>query len=91
MIFLDIYIDYRRRKLVSELVTTMCDRNQVEMLMRFNFVGCTHEVEAALGFKARNADPLQRPLYSQIMYSWYIKRGDYRNGVYAKLTAKKGI
>lgn len=59
----------------------MCDRNHVEMLMRFNFVGCANEVEAALGFKARNADPLQRPLYSQIMYSWYIKRGDYRNGM----------
>ncbi|CAG8765376.1 15693_t:CDS:2, partial [Acaulospora colombiana] len=34
--------------------------------------------EEALGHHARTADPLVRPTYSQILYSWYIRRGDYR-------------
>lgn len=59
----------------------MCESNEVELLMSFNFVGFSDEVEDALSFKARNADPLKRPLYSQVLYSWYIQRGDYRQGM----------
>jgi nuclear pore complex protein Nup160 len=58
----------------------MCERNKVELMMSFNFVGLTGEVEEALGHHARTADPLLRPSYSQILYSWYIRRGDYREG-----------
>ena len=58
----------------------MCEENAVEKLMTFNFAGFTHEAEDALSFKARNADPLVRPFYSRILHTWYVRRGDYRNG-----------
>lgn len=58
----------------------MCEENAVEKLVSFNFVGFNTEVEDALSFNARNADPRVRPFYSRILYTWYITRGDYRNG-----------
>lgn len=59
----------------------MCEDNAVETLMSFNFAGIADEVEAALSFKARNVDPRVRPCYSRILYLWYTRRGDYRNGM----------
>lgn len=61
----------------------MCEENAVEKLVAFEFVGISNEVEAVLAFKARNADPRLRPCYSRILYTWYIRRGDYRNGPHA--------
>jgi len=58
----------------------MCEENAVEKLVSFNFAGFNTEVEDALSFNARNADPCIRPFYSRILYTWYITRGDYRNG-----------
>lgn len=58
----------------------MCEENAVEKLASFNFAGFNTEVEDALSFNARNADPRIRPFYSRIIYTWYITRGDYRNG-----------
>jgi nuclear pore complex protein Nup160 len=58
----------------------MCEENVVDRLMLYNFVGVVDEVEQALSFKARNADPRMRPFYSKILYTWYSSRGDYRNG-----------
>jgi len=58
----------------------MCVENQVETLMRFNFIGFAGEVEQVLRFKSRNAIPDRRPLYAQVLYGWYIQRGEYRNG-----------
>jgi len=60
----------------------MCEQNAVEMLIGFDFSGIASEVEAALAFKARNAEPCSRPYYSRILYAWYTKRGDFRNGLY---------
>ena len=60
----------------------MCEDNAVNALMRFNFAGMANEVEDALAFKARNADPLIQPSYSRIIYTWFIRRGDYRQGRY---------
>jgi nuclear pore complex protein Nup160 len=70
---------YRKRECVSELVYRMCEENAVEKLMAFNFAGFADEVEDALAFKSRNADPRVRPFYSRILYTWYVLRGDYRN------------
>ena len=58
----------------------MCEENAVDRLMALNFAGLADEVEDALAFKARNADPRIRPFYSRILYTWYVSRGDYRNG-----------
>ena len=58
----------------------MCEENAVEKLVSYNFAGFNTEVEDALSFNARNADPRVRPFYSRILYTWYITRGDYRNG-----------
>jgi nuclear pore complex protein Nup160 len=58
----------------------MCEDDAVEKLMTFNFAGFADDVEDALSFKARHVDPRIRPFYSRILYSWYVFRGDYRNG-----------
>lgn len=71
---------YRRRDSISQLLYRMCEENAVDRLMTLNFAGLADEVEDALAFKARNADPRIRPFYSRILYTWYVSRGDYRNG-----------
>ena len=63
----------------------MCEEHAIERLMSFNFVGISDEVESALSFKARNADPRMQPFYSRILYTWYVTHGDYRNGEPARL------
>jgi nuclear pore complex protein Nup160 len=60
----------------------MCEEDAVEKLMTYNFAGFADEVEDALSFKSRNVDPRTRPFYSRILYSWFISRGDYRNGMF---------
>lgn len=70
----------RKRDSASQLVYRMCEEHAVDRLMTYTFAGLADEVEDALSFKARNADPRARPFYSRILYSWYIQRGDYRNG-----------
>ncbi|THG99568.1 hypothetical protein EW026_g2819 [Hermanssonia centrifuga] len=71
--------DKLRRDFTSHLVYRMCEDHAVDRLMALNFAGLSDEVEEALSFKARNADPRIRPFYSRILYTWYISRGDYRN------------
>ncbi|KAF8076014.1 nucleoporin Nup120/160-domain-containing protein [Lyophyllum atratum] len=34
-------------------------------------------------FKARNVDPRVHPSFSRILYTWFIRRGDYRNAALA--------
>ncbi|KAI0363723.1 hypothetical protein BV20DRAFT_957701 [Pilatotrama ljubarskyi] len=68
-----------KRECTSQLVYRMCEENAVDRLMALNFAGLADEVEDALAFKARNADPRIRPFYSRILYTWYVSRGDYRN------------
>lgn len=63
-----------------ELVYRMCEDNEINKLISFNFAGFADEVEKALAFKSRNSDPRDKPYYSQILYSWYISRSDYRSG-----------
>lgn len=70
----------RKRDCISQLLYRMCEENAVDRLMALNFAGLADEVEDALAFKARNADPRIRPFYSRILYTWYVSRGDYRNG-----------
>ena len=71
---------YRKKDCASHLALRMCEDNAVAKLMTFDFAGVASEVEAALAFKARNADPRLRPCYSRILYTWYTRRGDYRSG-----------
>ncbi|KAH9950096.1 nucleoporin Nup120/160-domain-containing protein [Amylocystis lapponica] len=71
--------DRLKRECISHLVYRMCEEHAVERLMAFNFANFADEVEDALSFKARNADPRVRPFYSRILYTWYVSRGDYRN------------
>ncbi|KAF8914143.1 nucleoporin Nup120/160-domain-containing protein [Gymnopilus junonius] len=68
-----------KRECFTQLAVRMCEENAVDTFMKFDFAGITSEVEAALAFKARNADPRLRPSYSQVLYTWYTRRGDYRN------------
>jgi len=60
-------------------VQSMCEGNAVDRLLSLNFVGLPNEIEHALSFKVRNADPLSRPMYPQVLYAWYFFRGDFRN------------
>ena len=70
----------RKRECIGPLVYRMCEEHAVDRLMSYNFAGLAGEVEDALSFKARHADPTARPFYSRILYTWYTSRGDYRNG-----------
>lgn len=65
---------------MSGLVYKMCESNALDRLLSMNFRGLVQEVEAALSFKARNADPRSPPNWSQVLYTWHTIRGDYRNG-----------
>ena len=65
---------------MSQLVYKMCEDGAVDRLLTMNFQGLVQEVELSLSFKARNADPRSQPNWSHILYTWYITRGDYRNG-----------
>lgn len=72
----------RTQQHVTHLVYKMCDDDTLDRLLSMNFRGLVEEVEAALSFKARNADPRISPNWSHILYTWYIRRGDYSNGMY---------
>ncbi|KAG6888649.1 hypothetical protein C0992_007907 [Termitomyces sp. T32_za158] len=72
-----------QRECVSQLAYRMCDNNSIDKLMSFNFSGLADEVEEALAFKARNIDPRVQPSYSKILYTWFIRRGDYRSAALA--------
>lgn len=72
----------RKRDFASQLTLQMCEGDAVARLMAFDFAGISDEVEAILSFKARNVDPRIGPNYSRILYTWYIQRGEYRNGRY---------
>ncbi|KAG6820164.1 hypothetical protein H0H93_004427 [Arthromyces matolae] len=72
-----------QKEFVCELTYRMCDDNAINKLMSFNFAGLADEVEEALAFKARNIDPRVQPSYSRILYTWFIRRGDYRNAAFA--------
>lgn len=67
--------------MATQLAIRMCEEKAVEKLMAFDFGGVASEVEDALAFKARNDDPRNQPSYSKILYTWYSRRGDYRNGL----------
>ncbi|KAK0206120.1 nucleoporin Nup120/160-domain-containing protein [Desarmillaria ectypa] len=69
----------QKRESVSQLVYRMCEDNAAQKLMTFNFTGFADEVEDALSFKVRNADPRSRPNYSRILYGWYTSRSDHKN------------
>lgn len=57
----------------------MCENDAIDAFMSFDFAGVAKEVEAALAFKARNAEPDSRPPYAHILYAWHIQRGNYRD------------
>ena len=70
----------RKRECASQLAIRMCEENAVERLMTFDFGGISDEVTSALSFKARNVEPHFRICYAKILYTWYVRRGDFRNG-----------
>ncbi|KAF9468851.1 nucleoporin Nup120/160-domain-containing protein [Collybia nuda] len=72
-----------KQECVSQLAYRMCEDNAVETLMSFNFAGLSDEVQDALAFKARNVDPRSLPSWSKVLYTWYTRRGDYRNAALA--------
>ncbi|KAG6833626.1 hypothetical protein H0H87_004253 [Tephrocybe sp. NHM501043] len=72
-----------QRDFASQLAFRMCDEKAVDKLMAFNFAGLGDEVAEALAFKARNMDSRAQPSYSRILYTWFIRRGDYRNAALA--------
>lgn len=76
---------------MSHLVYKMCEEDALDRLLSMNFRGLVQEVEQSLSFKARNADPRVQPNWSQILYTWYTVRGDYRNGKYSQAVTYSGL
>ncbi|KAF5363323.1 hypothetical protein D9756_000589 [Leucocoprinus leucothites] len=70
----------QKRECASQLTFQMCENDAIDTFMSFDFAGISKEVEAALSFKARNAEPGSRPSYAHILYTWYVRRGNYRDG-----------
>ncbi|KAH8835198.1 hypothetical protein DL96DRAFT_1573284 [Flagelloscypha sp. PMI_526] len=70
---------YLKRENVVPLVYRICEDGATSKLISINFGELMDDVEEALSFKARNSDPRAHPSYSQVLYTWYISRGDYRN------------
>ncbi|KDQ20617.1 hypothetical protein BOTBODRAFT_626620 [Botryobasidium botryosum FD-172 SS1] len=68
-----------KHEFIRHLVTIMCENEEVDQLMKLNFIGFQSEVEDTLAFKARNTDPLARPNYARILYAWHVFKGDYRS------------
>ena len=69
----------RRKDFLGQLISHMCEANEVGRLNALSFVGFQQEVEKLLSFKARHSDPLRHPNYYKVLYSWHISRGDYRS------------
>lgn len=61
------------------LVSAMCETGDVARLVQFPFTALQSELERTLAFKARNSDALDKPNYYQILYSYYIFRGNFRD------------
>lgn len=68
-----------KRDLLGQLISAMCEANEVGQLNSLGFIGFQNDVEERLNFKARNSDPLRSPNYYKVLYSWHISRGDYRS------------
>ncbi|TIA99298.1 hypothetical protein E3P96_02943 [Wallemia ichthyophaga] len=72
------YVDIQHECL-RYLVSAMCETGDVARLVQFPFTSLQPELERTLSFKARNSDALDRPNYYQILYSYYIFRGNFRD------------
>ncbi|OCF41500.1 hypothetical protein I317_04703 [Kwoniella heveanensis CBS 569] len=68
-----------KRDFLGQLISVMCENNEVGRLNSLGFIGFQKDVEELLRFKARNSDPLRFPNYYKVLYSWHISRGDYRS------------
>lgn len=76
----------RKHNSLRILVSSMCEANEVDQLLRFSFMGMQSEFERTLSFRARNSDPMSTPNYYQILYAYHITKGDYRSGKLVFLT-----
>jgi len=72
----------RKRECLSHLVLQMCENNAIELFMSFPFVGVVKEVEIALLSRIEELEPDSRHSYANILYSWYFRRGNYRDGMF---------
>ncbi|KAH9817318.1 nucleoporin Nup120/160-domain-containing protein [Melampsora americana] len=61
------------------LVSSMCEANEIDQLLRFSFLGLQNEFERTISFRARNSDPMSTPNYYQVLYAYHITKGDYRS------------
>ncbi|EGG04854.1 uncharacterized protein MELLADRAFT_88522 [Melampsora larici-populina 98AG31] len=61
------------------LVSSMCEANEVDQLLRFSFLGLQNEFERTISFRARNSDPMSTPNYYQVLYAYHITKGDCRS------------
>lgn len=57
----------------------MCENQSIGRLISFSFIDLAQKVESRLRFLAENSDPLKKPNYYEVLYAWYIARGDYRS------------
>lgn len=77
---LKLTIHQSKGEFLGQLISVMCENNEVGRLNALGFIGFQPKVEELLSFKARNSDPLRYPNYYKVLYSWHIARGDYRSG-----------
>ncbi|KAL1924308.1 uncharacterized protein VTP21DRAFT_7343 [Calcarisporiella thermophila] len=68
-----------QRDSLRHLIAVLCETGRAAKLTEFSFSGLQHEVERTLLFKARNSSALEKPNYYNVLYSYHVFRGDYRN------------
>ncbi|ORX40189.1 nucleoporin Nup120/160-domain-containing protein [Kockovaella imperatae] len=68
-----------RKDFLGQLISHMCEANEIGRLNALGFVGLQQEVEKLIRFKARHSDPVRYPNYYKVLYSWHVSRGDYRS------------
>lgn len=76
---MDIPFGSLRCDCLRTLISATCESGAYSELLGFNFAGLQPEVERNLSFKARNSDPRTNPPYFQILYSYHMRRVDYKS------------
>lgn len=71
--------DDLREVCLQSLVTALCEAGAFSLLLRLHFLEWQPRVERVLSFKARNAEPLSKPNYFQVLYAYHASRGDHKS------------
>lgn len=71
----------RRKDCLRQLLIVLCERNELEQLVRFSYVDLEHDVVNILETRARSVD-LTKHNYYDLLYAFHVYRGNFRKGLW---------